>query len=748
MVDRYRSLIGPEQIDASASQFNTGQGQASQELANTFKQFSGESANLAGDLFAQKATQNAKVDAENGTDHMARGIDAFTKAGQAYNNAFEATYTAKTQIDIKQTLDRFKLEHEDDPVGYQQKVNAYSTALLASTPKLLQPKAQIMLQSVAVAQSAELADSQRRVQHEDNLGAYFAGASARTEAIKAALSGPKAEEAIGAMTGDNEAHLQTLIDNHDINPAKAGRLRSAFAAKIQADMADHQIDQYATPLLNDLRSDTVEGAKSLDQFLHRTDVPEEIKAKVAARVDSGRSAFEAERSRAFAPQVAELSQRLAAGEGGNNIEGQVNGAARIGAISNDLRRSMLDQSTRNQLEKNKKDADFAAADLRIRQGLPADPGDPQMLKGYNEWFDRHTAIAGSQPGDPSYNRDAADFLRNSNVLPKSATSYLRTAIATQTGDLQTDAIRAAGAVTMYKQLNEANPKAMPWFVDEKQLSFIDQMGKGMEVAGSAGSPSIVGAYKTAYKNVYQTTPEEQKLLSAQYRQDTSPKTGNTNLRAMQNALSDASISPDLPGYDNIDPQTRFKMQASIEERVAAEYRSNGGQLKDAQDLAVKRELGSWGMSRITNSPPKSTEWGGDAVQDAPVVTHYPPEKLYGVTLDDIQKAKNHQLDEAGYGPFRDNVVLREIPGMTEESRGQVWRMVTKNFAGDEDYVKDANGQAVNFHVPVNQEYTRVYNEHLDAAMAEAAAKRAHTLNTDSDEGKIWAWQYLQMQQGQ
>lgn len=713
MVDRYRQLAGPDFIDPSASQFDNGGVNESRQLADIFGKFSAAAADTAGTVFAERAAKRGTADGLTGEGKPVDGFQSFTKAGQAYNNAFEASYVAKTQLDINETLTRFKQEHEGDPEGYQQKVDEYSKVLAASTPKEFQPKTQFMLRSVAVADSAHLFEQKKKTDDQENVASVLAGADASIEALGSSLEGPHADEAIGGVIAGVNASIDALVQSRAIDPVEGHTLKAHYATELHKQLAASHISGYATPLLDAVRADTVEGAKAVDKFLLRQDVPEDVKAKVIEKVDAGRSAFEAERSRKFAVQVSEIDQRIAAGEDSDSLDAQVLGAHRIAAISDSGMQSRRAAIVRNGLEHTKKDVAFNLVDGLLSAGKKLDPGSPDQVKGANQWFDRRMALVGASPGTPTYNSQAADFFKNTNILPASVTSFLRTSIISQTGDPEKDAVGAAAAVDLYRSLDKSNPNSMQYFVDQKQLSFVDQMAKQLD----ANTP-IMAAYKTAYKNVFETTPEQEKILKQEYLKQTKV---SPNLRALQGALDDRN---DLEGLDG---PTMFRMRAQVEGLTAAEFNTNGGDLAAAQATATRRLLGNWGTSNITGEPK---------------VVQFPPERMYGVTTDDIERAKDKQLKAAGHyldAPF---VSLREIPRMTEESHGLSWQMVRKNVAGDESPVLDRNNRPLIFTVPVNEDYKKIYQEKVDEEVAKAATAREADAGKRERMGRITAWKLL------
>lgn len=126
MVERYRDLERPSLIDASSGQFNSGDADVHQRLAESFKSFS----NIAGD-FSNKMF--AKAGARAGTDEGAAGdlksgLLALTTYGKAYNNAATREYTIKAQADADETAARIEESSNLDPEVYKTQMTAVREA--------------------------------------------------------------------------------------------------------------------------------------------------------------------------------------------------------------------------------------------------------------------------------------------------------------------------------------------------------------------------------------------------------------------------------------------------------------------------------------------------------------------------------------------------------------------------------------------------------------------------------------------
>jgi hypothetical protein len=169
---RYRDLEGASLIDPGARSTRTGAADVASQLAQTFSSFSRVGSDIGGALTSNVAADEGTKAGLTGTPEIRKGLRAVTAYGRSYNNAAEAAYSARTQVDVDETIRRLEDEHEADPNGFNLKVAEYEKGLLEETPEELRDRTALVLRSRAAASGQRVRNQAIALERNQNEADY------------------------------------------------------------------------------------------------------------------------------------------------------------------------------------------------------------------------------------------------------------------------------------------------------------------------------------------------------------------------------------------------------------------------------------------------------------------------------------------------------------------------------------------------------------------------------------------------
>jgi len=716
MATRYRDLERTTLIDVGARSTPTGGASAASQLADTFASFSRASSDVGAQLSAEIGRKRGTSDGLSGTFKKRSGLTAY---GQSYNSAAEAGYSAKTQVDIDETVARLEDEHEADPEGFEQKVSAYAEGLVSEAPEELRERVALIVRARATAGANRVrgqAMAKDRAQaHADFIGSMSARVS-NTIAMLETMDAADGDVALTESVADNKAQLAALVKDNVIDPLTAAKYDAQYAEAIDEGLNELRISGTLEALSNAMRSDVQAGDAMLAGIQARTDISIDDRNEIGKRYRAEREALSFERSRTSVAESGELARTIAAGGHGAEAEAENLRLYKHGAISVDEYESNISSMTRNAKEGAEDGLDIEAVTLAMNGGRGLDPAIPKQREAADKWFRAITAANGMEMGDDRWQALAASMAVRTNVLPASAQSWAR--VNMMTGDPKEVALGAS----FFGRIKEANPQAWDYSDDPRIAAFAEQIN------GSLASGVVTErAFEMARKNVYELDDNARRLLSERYRVD---KVGDGNIDVLQS---------DLNGDSNFDrtffggaPEAPLAMQAEYDQLVHEFYSYTGG------DVEMSRQLASEAVRSV---------YGYTQVNGTPEIVKFAPEKMYpGLTPEIVRSDVAATLTEIGVEADPAAVRLTPLPA-TERTRGRVWLLQQPDEYGAYDTVRDKDNVPVLYELPLGNNYDAARRTLAQQKVDEAAAERERQQKREARERELAEQFFLTPQQG-
>lgn len=672
---RYRDLQRPALIDVAARSTPSGATEAASALAESLASFSRTGFNtLAPIVDRNLAKVGAEAGAKAGVEGVPQRKSTLTTYGRAYNNAAEAGYSARLQIDIHQTIDRIEQESAGDLESYQAKVVEYEKEFLNGVPENFRPALSLILK-------ARIADGDTRIRgqviedvKDKALAAYLEGGEARVQnavIASAQLPSEAGDQALLAAVQDNDDQLDALLEDRVITKVQAVQMAAKFREDLDAGLTDYRTSGIVDSLMAKARTDVLAADRALGALDARTDLSAADKEKIRSDYRQQRELLAFERSRQFVDQSGDLAARLAGGAHGQDIDASNAELYRKGAISVDEYQSNAAAAARNAKQKQDDDVDIEAILVALNGGRGLDPTNKKQREALDKMFVQGTTTAGMTPGDSRWTATAVDVAKKTNVLPASAQSWARVNLLSGVPE---QAIQGAAFISRVK---EANPVAWDFNDDPRIDAYAEQL-----TALTAVGVDPERAFEMAQKNVYQLTDPERKLLNQQYN-EAKPD----NISVLQDKLdSDDEFDPFIFGGA---PEASFRMKAEYDSAVAQYFKFTNGNVQLAQDMA-------WDGIK--------SRYGRSTVNGAPEIIKYAPSKMYpGITDEIIRQDITDVAKASGFTGDPKNVVMKPTP-MTEDSKGLVWQLEVQDEFGVYDVLRDERNVPVIYMLPVGTAY--------------------------------------------
>jgi hypothetical protein len=691
----YRQIQNPAEGIEPWRLPNNGGAAKAEELSRAFKEFEGAGQSL-GDLVAKVRThEGATAGAAAGLNPAFQpktGLAAVTAYGSAYDAAAHLTYVNNTQASVEDQLTQAEQDNAGNPTGFMKAAQAIHDQTVKQAPAQYAPEISNM---IALRTHAGMARTQQQAidtARSDAFESYTSTIDTRIgAALKTASTLPQEQQAavVQQTLTDNRTQLDALVKARAITPERSAILQQKFEDAMTA--AVH--DQYTTNMVNhfmDLaRAGDVDSAdRVLHQYVQDPNNSDVDKAGVTKAYLAQADAFHQAQSRLHANDIAAVGQQLAAGKYGQDIEPQIHGLYKIGALSPEGLHSLLDQSMRNQVADIEDSSSNQLLDEALHGGQKLDPTDKAVVKATDTYFRTHVAISGVPPLSDAWTTGAAGLARQTNIIPPTVLSQIR--IGLISGDPQ----QAARAAVAAERIRQANPQIDPYANDPRSAALANEINKNIHT-GMLPTPAYQLATQTLDK------PKEQREIISKNYGNLVRNDPNGNAKALQSAL-DAAV----PGLFAKAPPAPVPLQAEYERLVSTYYGLNQD-LPAARALAARQVQTTWGLSQMNGQP--------ELVKN-------PPERL-GVTSDMIRADVAASVKGAGYNGDPSQVHL--VPNSnTDSSQGRVWSLVhTDPTTGVSDVLLDSKNQPLVYHVPQGQDFAKARQNLIEQKLAGARAER-------------------------
>lgn len=664
---QYRQLQAPVELNTNVP--DSGAASAYQSLAQTFKQFSNKSFDLAGQVNTAAGEQAGAAEGAAGKPKPFSGWREMTAYGKAYNSAAEATYVAKTHIDVQNTLTQIEQDTGGDLPAYQARASAYVAQLQKSTPAEYWPKLEPLINGRMVAGGIKVHGEEIKQQGEDQYDTYLKAVPARIEGVmnSYAVSNDAGDKAMAAALADNDAHLQALMTGpHPVIDATiAERRRTEFTLQMHHGLEQQHVAMIVNPAMDAAKANVEQGDAMMNQTLTDPNIPDEVKQAAMSEYRKQRELQDFTRAHANVDPLNNLAQAVAGGGYGPQLEENARQLYRTGAMPEGELQTKMAEMTRNE-EKHAADrASMAAVEDALANDRGLDPKNPEMVKAVELKFQALMTQAGETPGSERWINAASVLEKHLNILPPSAESWVR--VGLMSGDFKQAGL-AAGA---YSNFRDANPTAAMFINDPKIKALAETLNGNM-----AANMAPEAAYALAMHTV--NLPEEQKaVLRVNYGKGNFSQNNADWLHSnVLNKSSDIN-----PGFFNNTPPTPVALQAEFEQQVRQYYDITGGDIDKARKLAgdaVTRQ-GLWGRTEV-NGQPEVIKYGG-ALPDAPILRADIAEKVKGMSVPSPEgHGTSMPLDPS-------TVKLVESPA-TGRTQGKHWQLQTVDQYGSPTPVLD------------------------------------------------------------
>jgi len=699
----YRQIQSPAEvnvrgIDRAASAAGDAAAGRARELGDAFKQFEGD-ANAIGDKLAVQKGQAAGAAAgAAGTGAPISGLASITPYAGAYNAAVHSTYITNSQLSLEQHLSDIEGQNVGNPDGFQTQSTAVVQAALKQMDPTYVPEMSLWAQSRIQAGLNRQNDQKATDVRNQALATYQSATPDLTTAAihtAIALPGPQGDAVISKLYQDDRDKLNALVASRVITPEQANTLHQKFLADADNQFTGARIDKSLQPILQTMRSN-VEAA---DKLIVTPD-PNLAPAENATRVqefEKEREQYVKSQSQAHVDDLAGVHQQLAGGSYGADVEGQLHGLYKQGALTEEGLFSGLAESLRNQKADAEDQASMKLVDdvvHGVRQG-PLDPKDSTQAAAVDKYFQEHIALSGQGIGDQQYAAGAAEVFRQTGILPASVQSRIRI------GLLSGDPVRAASAAGLAAKIQGVNPTADS-FVSNPRLAAISGL---INDNVKAGLP-VTQAYTMALRAV--DIPEGERKVRDQNYGAAVKSTNNTNSAALQQQLDKAT-----PGMFAHSPPAPIPMQAEFDS-LTRQYYDQTGNIGKARDLAGADVQKTWGVSTVNGSP----ELQKYPVSDAQVPT---------VRADIATSAK-----AAGYDG--DPLQLHLTPNAnTDASGGRIWSLTHVAPDGAQDILLGPNNRPLQYSMPSTQNFAQARQALIDQKLDRARQQRDFDRQTSLDQ---------------
>lgn len=416
------------------------------------------------------------------------------------------------------------------------------------------------------------------------------------------------------------------------------------------------------------------GAKAM-AGIDKLPVSDDIKQRIIQSAQSGLGLLQDQRRQQYSQQLIGLESRLAAGKPApddKQVAQMLYQKSAIGQEQYAANLASIDRANQKQADQN----------LALEKTLAAyqshTPLDPKTDKGdVNDLFLSMTQKA--TPGTPEWNNIGVDIAAKTGVIPQATVDYSRANLVS--GKPQ----QAVDAAMTISRLRDASPRGASFGIDQPTNALATQISS-MVKAGTDQQTAV----DIARKNQDISTTQH-KLLDDRWKQ-------------LKPEVSARSVLPSLLNNDNHFRAGFFTGTPNVPPAMMGEFNNltrdyfnyTGGDLKQAQQLAVNDLKSIWGVTEVNGKRE---------------LMKYAPESMVpGLTAAMIRDDIDASM------PNSKGAILAPLPGPggTEDTHGLRWTLMAPNKFGMMDTLKTPQGNDVTYALPgVRGAYDKQHAKQLE-----------------------------------
>lgn len=524
-----------------------------------------------------------------------------------------------------------------------------------------------------------------------------------SELAVAGASGDAQIDPAGTQARLNDPNDQTYSG---LSLAQREQLRQKANGQLAQNIGD--------PIVNTYRSQGPTAGAAALNAVDSLQQPDDVKAQIYQHVEKGLSQWHQEAQQTHAKDIMGLESRLASGQTTPGDVNQVYALHNQGVFTAEQAGSMIGRIQKGVLDKipDTTYRDYVAGAVSRGQGL--DPTDKELRKGMDAAFQE--ATQGQPPGSPGWINRGADMARRTGIVPDSMIAWSRTQLVS--GDPAT----AASAAQTISRLSDADPRGLPYAMKEDKESA--SMAKMINDAVTAGADP-----KTAVENARAVInmPDAQKeALNESYRKN---KVAASSLMSLVSRFS--SQAPYKPGFMQAIPPIPPAMLGQYEELRQDYYKTTGGNIQQASDLAQANLKNVWGISEVNGK--------------REFMMYAPEAQNVGLTTQSVQEAmRTFVAAQAGVKPeLADPNKIHLTPSVeTATTNGQKWNVSVPDQFGAYGPLLDERNNPLVFTLPTATQMLK------SQATADIFDKMESTLNQQKldNEGNAWLHEGLLKEQ--
>lgn len=680
-IERYQpNTVGP------TTDFNTGQGTLADEIGRAgytaekiAEDWGGKLRAKAGEDAGAAAGESLNVDTK-----ITSGMNEFTAYGQAYTNAAEAAYSARTKTDMIGTIDRLKMENETDPIAFATKAQGAMDGLVQNADPRIQPFLKLFARAQITSGQAEIAGKVHEWNLQQGVADTLDSNRQSAKAVAEAAKGKTPAEVDALVIGISDSvasEWHALANSHAVHPVIAEQHIQEFHKQLEAEISGERVGTVVEDLLNVFHADANVGAQKFAAIMDQNNksYTGEEKAAIGRMWANGVEADHHLKS--MLPQNIAAANKVA-----TDIAGGGYGAGLIARVA-ELRRqnvfTPLEQQAhvvaieRNRISALDTGTKFAAVDDmlndRVMPGDPGGPGGAEYKKYVSANFDQTTIASKVAPGSDRWVQMATLYANKTNVVPLSVESWIRTSAMSH------NAAQASIAANTYEKLKDANKVAAMFQSDPKMDPLLSQMSEFTRNGQSAEA-----AYEMAMKNTYDQTDGQRQILNEQYKPKGDTKRNQQNAKELQDFIN---TKPEFtyPGSSSWFSLNSGHIKPSVDNLAIYDklrrdaYVATGGNDQAAKDIATRAFSANYAVSTVNGYP--------ELLKNAPEI-RYPYLKP-----EVINAYKEQELQRIGWHPKFDNVTPQFPPAVEDKYR--MW-LEKIGQTPDQGMAVDRNGTGMDY----------------------------------------------------
>ena len=468
------------------------------------------------------------------------------------------------------------------------------------------------------------------------------------------------------------------------------------------------VDQEATGLAQVFRDNgATAGTQALTALSKSTAIPVDLRDETVQRTNALVSQLREQSREQHVQTISQLEENVAKGQVTSGDRASAYRLYENNALDPSQLAGTLASIDRAQIKQAQDGVSLAAISAAYTNKTPLDPKDKDVQDATDQFFQGMTR--GVTPGSAEYANRAAEVSVRTGIVPSSAVSWARANLTS--GDAQS----AAQAADLVSRLQEGNPRAAGFAVDDKTKAMADSISQAVQ-AGTAPQLAVDQARQNA-----NLSKDDTKALDERWQAAVTGSTDKT-AQAQSSALTTLlKTDPTFkPGFFSDVPSVPAAMQGEFDDLSKRYFELTGGNLQQARQLAARDLKSTWGVTEV-NGKREIMEFAPEAMFPglSPLVVRQDIEKTVGDNPQAFQRMSptSGQLETVKPDPN----TIRLIPtDRTARTNGLDWQLGAPDEFGAMDVLRGKDGTPLTYRLPVNAtDFDAVRQRMSEAAIAKA-----------------------------